>query len=169
MNYKHATALLLLACLTLASTAWAIEDPLKVGKAPPDFALKSSAGNNLRLSEFIGQVVMINFWATWCSPCRKELPLLNEIYQRYNHVGFTVIGVNIDQDVDRAREMARTLNIKFPVLFDPSNTVSKHYGLTAMPTTVVIDRRGLIQRVFFGYQPGYEKTYEAEIRALLKQ
>lgn len=158
----------LFAWLAFAQIAHANEEPLKVGKVPPDFTLKSSAGNNLRLSEFIGQVVLINFWATWCSPCRKELPLLNELHERYNRAGFVLIGINIDQDLDKAREFANSLGIKFPILFDPVNEVSKSYGLSAMPTTIIIDRSGKTARVFLGYQPGYEKTYEADIRALLK-
>lgn len=158
----------LFAWLAFAQIAHASEEPLKVGKVPPDFTLKSSAGNNLRLSEFIGQVVLINFWATWCSPCRKELPLLNELHERYNRAGFVLIGINIDQDLNKARELANSLGIKFPILFDPENEVSKSYGLSAMPTTIIIDRSGKTARVFLGYQPGYEKTYEAGIRALLK-
>lgn len=158
----------LFAWLAFAQIAHAIEEPLKVGKVPPDFTLKSSAGNNLRLSEFIGQVVLINFWATWCSPCRKELPLLNELHERYNRAGFVLIGINIDQDLNKARELANSLGIKFPILFDPENEVSKSYGLSAMPTTIIIDRSGKTARVFLGYQTGYEKTYEADIRALLK-
>lgn len=169
MYRKNIAGILLIAWLALANLAWAIEDSLKVGKAPPDFALKSSAGNNLRLSEFTNQVVLINFWATWCGPCRKELPLLNALHERYTRAGFTVIGINIDQDIDKARAMTNTLGIKFPILFDPDNAVSKSWGLSAMPTTVIIDRRGVIRRVFLGYQPGYEKTYETDIRDLLKQ
>jgi len=68
------------------------------GQQAPDFALKSSTGQNLRLSEYRGDVVMINFWATWCGPCRQEMPLLDELYSRYQRVGFNLLGVNIDDD-----------------------------------------------------------------------
>src|SRR5687768_4943457 len=72
------------------------------GQPAPDFVLKSASGDNLRLSEYRGEVVMINFWATWCGPCRQELPLLDELYGRYNKVGFRLLGVNIDDDSSKA-------------------------------------------------------------------
>ena len=81
------------------------------GQTAPDFALKSSTGENLRLSEYRGDVVMINFWATWCGPCRQEMPLLDELYNRYQRVGFNLLGVNIDDDSGRAMQMAEELGI----------------------------------------------------------
>jgi len=75
------------------------------GQAAPDFALKSSSGENLRLSEYRGDVVMVNFWATWCGPCRQEMPLLDELYSRYERVGFSLLGVNIDDDSRKAMNM----------------------------------------------------------------
>ena len=88
------------------------------GRVAPDFALKSSTGDNMRLSEYRGDVVMINFWATWCGPCRQEMPLLDELYSRYNRVGFNLLGVNIDDDSRRAMQMVEELGVNFPVLFD---------------------------------------------------
>ena len=79
------------------------------GQVAPDFALKSSTGENLRLSEYRGDVVMINFWATWCGPCRQEMPLLDELYSRYERVGFNLLGVNIDDDSRRAMQMVEEL------------------------------------------------------------
>ena len=88
------------------------------GQVAPDFALKSSTGENLRLSEYRGDVVMINFWATWCGPCRQEMPLLDELYTRYERVGFSLLGVNIDDDSRRAMQMIEDLGVSFPVPFD---------------------------------------------------
>jgi thiol-disulfide isomerase/thioredoxin len=95
------------------------------GQPAPDFALKSSSGKNLRLSEYRGDVVMINFWATWCGPCRQEMPLLDELYTRYQRVGFNLLGVNIDDDSNRAMQMVNELGVNFPVLFDAGKEVSK--------------------------------------------
>ena len=81
------------------------------GQTAPDFVLKSSVGDNLRLSEYRGDVVMINFWATWCGPCRQEMPLLDDLYSRYQRVGFNLLGVNIDDDSRRAMQMAEELGI----------------------------------------------------------
>jgi len=138
------------------------------GKAP-DFVLKSSTGENLRLSEHRGEVVMINFWATWCGPCRQEMPLLDNLYSKYQRVGFNLLGVNIDDDSRRAMEMIKDLGVNFPVLFDASKEVSKLYEVEAMPVTVLVDREGTVRYVHHGYKPGYEENYLTEIRALLRE
>ena len=139
------------------------------GQKAPDFALKSSTGENLRLSEYRGDVVMINFWATWCGPCRQEMPLLDELYNRYQRVGFNLLGVNIDDDSRRAMQMAEELGIDFPVLFDATKEVSRLYEVEAMPVTVLVDREGTVRYVHHGYKPGYEDMYLDQIRSLLRE
>jgi len=139
------------------------------GQSAPDFALKSSTGENLRLSEYRGDVVMINFWATWCGPCRQEMPLLDELFNRYERVGFNLLGVNIDDDSRRAMQMIDDLGVNFPVLFDASKAVSKLYQVEAMPVTVIVDREGTVRYVHHGYKPGYEEHYLTEIRSLLRE
>ncbi len=139
------------------------------GQTAPDFVLKSATGENLRLSEYRGDVVMINFWATWCGPCRQEMPLLDELYTRYQRVGFNLLGVNIDDDSRRAMAMVNELGISFPVLFDEDKKVSKLYEVEAMPLTLLLDREGTVRHVHHGYQPGYEQKYLNEIRSLLRE
>ncbi|MCG8371222.1 MAG: TlpA family protein disulfide reductase [Proteobacteria bacterium] len=139
------------------------------GQAAPDFALRSSTGGNLRLSEYRGDVVMINFWATWCGPCRQEMPLLDELYSRYQRVGFRLLGVNIDDDSRRAMKMVEELGVDFPVLFDARKEVSKLYEVEAMPATVLVDRDGTVRYVHLGYKPGYEDRYLDQIRSLLRE
>ncbi len=139
------------------------------GRPAPDFALKSSTGENMRLSEFRGDVVMINFWATWCGPCRQEMPLLNELYVRYERVGFNLLGVNIDDDSRRAMQMIEELGVSFPVLFDARKEVSKLYNVEAMPVTVLVDREGIVRYVHLGYKPGYEDKYLDQVRSLLRE
>jgi len=139
------------------------------GQPAPDFALKSSTGDNLRLSEYRGDVVMINFWATWCGPCRQEMPLLDELYSRYERVGFSLLGVNIDDDSRRAMDMVAELGVNFPILFDARKEVSKLYEVQAMPVTVLLDREGTVRYVHHGYKPGYEEKYLDQIRSLLRE
>jgi len=139
------------------------------GQPAPDFALKSSTGENMRLSEHRGDVVMINFWATWCGPCRQEMPLLDELYTRYQRVGFNLLGVNIDDDSGRAMKMIDELGVNFPVLFDARKEVSKLYSVEAMPVTVLVDREGNVRHVHHGYKPGYEEKYLDQIRSLLRE
>ena len=139
------------------------------GQQAPDFALKSSTGENLRLSEYRGDVVMINFWATWCGPCRQEMPLLDELYSRYQRVGFNLLGVNIDDDSNRAMNMIEELGVNFPGLFDARKEVSKLYEVEAMPVTVIVDREGTVRYIHHGYKPGYEDMYLDQIRSLLRE
>ena len=139
------------------------------GQSAPDFALKSASGENLRLSEHRGDVVMVNFWATWCGPCRQEMPLLEELHSRYERVGFSLLGVNIDDNSSKAMNMARELGVTFPVLFDSRKEVSKLYQVDAMPVTVLIDREGTVRYVHQGYKPGYEDKYLDQIRSLLRE
>lgn len=140
-----------------------------IGQKAPDFALKSSTGENLRLSEYRGEVVMLNFWATWCGPCRQEMPLLDDLYNRYERVGFKLLGVNIDDNSQRAIDMMKELGVDFPIVFDASKDVSKLYEVNAMPVTVILDREGNVRYVHKGYKPGYEEKYLNEVRALLRE
>lgn len=140
------------------------------GRPAPDFALRSLDGENRRLSELRGEVVLINFWATWCGPCRQEMPLLDEIHRKYQSLGFTVWGVNVDGGGDggRGADMARSLGLSFPVLFDDAKTVSKLYDIDTMPMTLLVGRDGTVRFVHQGYKPGYEQTYLDQVRQLLK-
>mgnify|MGYP000567878005 CR=1 FL=1 len=135
----------------------------------PDFTLKSASGVNLKLSEFRGEVVLINFWASWCGPCRQEMPLLDELYSRYQRVGFNLLGVNIDDDSSRAMAMINELGVSFPVLFDASKEVSRLYEVDAMPVTIIVDREGNVRHVHQGCKPGYELKYLYQVRALLRE
>jgi peroxiredoxin len=139
------------------------------GVVAPDFASKSDSGRNVRLSELRGQVVLINFWASWCSPCRQELPLLNKIYTQYRAAGFMLLAVNVDDNRKDAEAMLKRLDLRFPTLFDGSKTVAKLYGVDTMPATLVIDRDGRVRFVHRGYYDGYERKYEQQVRELLKE
>ncbi len=154
----------LLAC-SLLSVAAATADTSP--QPAPDFTLKSDAGKNLRLSEYRGEVVMINFWASWCAPCRQEMPLLEELYAEYQPLGFTILGVNVEEDSTQARKMLEQLPVSFPVLFDNQSTVSKLYDVVAMPSTVLVDRDGNVRYLHQGYKPGYEEAYQQQVRALI--
>jgi peroxiredoxin len=159
----------LLGIVCCAVSAASLASSGLTGQAAPDFALKSSSGENLRLSEYRGDVVMVNFWATWCGPCRQEMPLLDELYSRYQRVGFSLLGVNIDDNSSKAMDMVNELGVSFPVLFDARKEVSKLYEVGAMPVTVLIDREGTVRYVHHGYKPGYEDKYLEQIRSLLRE
>jgi peroxiredoxin len=142
-----------------------------LGQPAPDFALRSWQGDNVRLSEHLGEVVLVNFWATWCGPCRQEMPQLDEIYGKYRRAGLVLFSVNIDEqsNLDAAREMAKTLRVSYPVLFDARKEVSRAYQAGTMPLTVLIDREGVVRYVSEGYKTGYEARYTEKLRELLNE
>lgn len=135
----------------------------------PDFVLKSNSGQNIRLSELRGEVVLINFWATWCGPCRQEMPLLDDLHSRYKDMGFTVLGVNVEKKPEKAQAMLAESPVSFPVLFDANSEVSKLYNVDAMPTTVMVDRDGNMRYLHRGFKPGYEDSYAAQVKDLFRE
>ena len=155
-------------CATLAVVASTASPALAPATAAPDFTLHAMSGPNLQLKDQRGRVVMVNFWATWCGPCRQEMPQLNRLYEKYKSSGFVLLGVNVDDDVTKAAEVAAKLGVTFPVLLDTEKTVSKLYDVSTMPSTMIIDRDGKVRYVHRGYLAGYEESYEKQIRELLK-
>ena len=135
----------------------------------PDFILKSNQGKNLRLEDFRGQVVMLNFWASWCGPCRQEMPHMDEIHAKYKDLGFTVLAVNVDTDSAEADRFLQAVPVDFPILYDNESKVSALYGVDAMPSTVMIDRDGNMRFLHRGYQPGYEKDYAQQVKQLVRE
>lgn len=135
----------------------------------PDFTLRTADGRNLRLQELRGQVVMVNFWASWCAPCRVEMPHLNRLADKYRSSGFTLLGVNVDDDPKNAAAAATKMGLRFPVLLDGDKRVVKMYDVATMPSTVLIDRDGRMRYLHRGYRDGYEETYDKQVRELLKE
>jgi peroxiredoxin len=135
----------------------------------PQFTLAAKGGSNVSLSQYKGQVVMINFWASWCGPCREEMPLLESIYKKYSKLGFTMIGVNVEPDSKAADEWLKATPVSFPILYDTDSKVSKLYEVAGMPSTVIIDRNGKLRKLHRGYKPGDENEYLDSIRALIRE
>jgi len=137
--------------------------------ATPEFTLPARDGGKLSLSELKGQVVMINFWATWCGPCRQEMPLLQQIQAKYEPLGFTLVGINVEPDSTEAEAWLTKVPVSFPILFDRQNTVAESFGVVGMPSTVFIDRSGNVRYVHRGYKPGDEARYADMVRSLVKE
>lgn len=135
----------------------------------PDFALPARSGETISLDSLKGQVVMINFWASWCGPCRQEMPLLDQMYKRYQPLGFTLLGINVEADTKDAEKWLTNTPVSFPILFDKDNKVSALYKVDSMPSTVFIDRKGNLRYLHRGYKPGDEGEYLNQIRTLLRE
>jgi thiol-disulfide isomerase/thioredoxin len=136
----------------------------------PGFQLSGRGGKAIDLTQYRGQVVMINFWATWCGPCRQEMPLLEDIYKKYKPMGFTMLGVNVEPDSAAAEAwLQKQKPVSFPIAFDTESKVSKLYKVAGMPSTVFVDRKGNIRVMHKGYKPGDENIYLTQIRSMLKE
>jgi thiol-disulfide isomerase/thioredoxin len=159
----NARALLLAALVSLPALAVAPQGPA------PKFSLDSMAGTPISLDQYKGQVVMINFWASWCGPCRQEMPLLQQMYSKYKPMGFTMLGVNVEPDSKLAAGFLEKTPVTFPILFDVKSEVSKLYQVAGMPSTAIVDRKGNLRWVHRGYKPGDENEYQNQIRALLRE
>ncbi len=154
-----------MALALMAGTAFAGD----AGGPAPSFTLAALTGQQAALSQYKGQVVMVNFWATWCGPCQQEMPLLDQMYKKYKPAGFTLIGVNVDKEAPAVKDLMARKPVSFPVLLDPANQVSKAYHVDEMPSSVLIDRKGEIRYIHRGYRPGDENEYQDRIRQLIRE
>jgi len=155
-------ALLAVATAVVAATRLA-------GAEAPDFVLKSLSGENLRLSEYRGEVVMLSFWASWCGDCRAQLEELGAMRARYEEAGVELLAVSLDQNRRQADELATGLGMSYPVLHDEGGEVGRLYDVSRMPVMVLIDRNGIIREVFEGFRRGNEQQYLERVQALLRE
>ena len=119
----------------------------------PDFALTSIAGSEVQLSQLAGQVVLINVWATWCPPCRAEMPAIQAAYEQYRDQGFTVLAVNQQEDARTVAAYLRDEGLTFTALLDEDGSVSTAYQARVLPSSFFVDRRGVIRAVYRGPMP----------------
>ena len=139
------------------------------GAPAPAFTLAARDGGKLSLADLKGQVVMINFWATWCGPCRQEMPLLAQLHDKYEPLGFTMLGVNVEPDSAAAVAWLKGVPVTFPILFDTDSAVAGSFGVEGMPSSVLVDRKGQVRYIHRGYKPGDEAKYADMIRSLIKE
>jgi cytochrome c biogenesis protein CcmG/thiol:disulfide interchange protein DsbE len=140
----------------------------QVGFTAPAFTLDSLTGDPVRLSDLRGKVVVLNLWASWCSPCRAEMPAMNAVYQKFRDQGLVVLGVNttFQDDETSARAAIREWGLNFPIVFDRDGTPSRQYRLQAMPTTFFIGRDGVIRDIVYG-GPMSEALIASKIEKLM--
>lgn len=119
---------------------------LKVGDQAPDFVLKDLNGNNVKLSDYRGKGVFLNFWGTWCKPCEREMPYMERQYQKFNNQGVEILAINIAESNIPVRKFVDKYHLSFPIPMDKDREVTKAYGIGPIPTTVLIDEKGKIVR-----------------------
>jgi cytochrome c biogenesis protein CcmG/thiol:disulfide interchange protein DsbE len=164
---------LLTLCLCIG---WAFLLPhcSKEGKAPspalaPGFTLKTLDGQEITLSKLKGKVVLLDFWATWCAPCREAIPHLIHLQKTYQEKGFEVIGMNVDRGgAETVRRFVNSMDIPYPIILTPEE-VSRNYGVTGLPTTILIDKEGKIRQKFSGFTSEISKQITSTIVELIQE
>src|SRR5215813_2778518 len=157
------------AAVALCAPAFADTSYALLAHEAPDFALHAIAGGNVRLSEHRGDVVILSFWGSRCTPCREQLAALNRTLATYRSAGLQVYGINVDDDQARALAFAHGESVTFPLLLDPEKAVSRSYQVDNLPMTLLIDRNGVIRNVSRDYNPKSEEQYLQQLRALLNE
>ncbi len=134
-----------------------------------NFELNNLDGLKKQLTDYRGKVVFLNFWATWCGPCRIEMPSMEKVYKKFKEDGLVVLAVNLGESSTIVREFMEEYNLSFPVLMDKDNSVAALYGVRSIPTTYLIDREGNILGMAVGAREWNSLTYRKLFREILKQ
>jgi thiol-disulfide isomerase/thioredoxin len=143
---------------------------LSVGDMAPNFRLKNLETGKLEsLKKYRGKVVYLDFWASWCGPCRQSLPLLNELRSELKRKGFEVLAVNLDEDTKDAQTFLEQFPVVYPVLLDPQGKVPQKYDLPGMPTSFLIDKKGRVQKIHVGFKPKDMKGIRSEVISYLRK
>lgn len=140
---------------------------LPIGATAPDFKLTTLDGKTVELSQLRGKPVFIDFWATWCGPCRRALPHTQKLFEKYGKEAH-ILTINLKEDAKTVRKFLEQNQYTFPVLMDTEGTVSAAYGVRGIPHFVLIDAKGKVQFVQVGYGPGIERRFEAELQKAIR-
>lgn len=150
-------------CLLLASVALAVD----TGARAPEIGAADMSGNRVTIGSLRGNVVIVDFWASWCEPCADSMPVLESLYTRMRGDGLRIVGVSQDRSADNIAPFLRRHPVTFPIVHDAGNAIAGRYDPPTMPTTYIIDRTGIVRHVHRGFRSGDGATIEREVRALL--
>jgi peroxiredoxin len=141
---------------------------IEAGKPAPALEAKDLSGKPVSLAALKGKVVLVDFMASWCAPCKEELPALEKMHQRYAAHGLVIIAVSVDEKRENLDKFMKEVPVTFSVVHDDKKQAAKAFEPTRMPSSYIIDKAGVIRHVHGGFRAGDEKKMEAEVRALLK-
>jgi len=157
--------LCLLMCAGLATTG--VAHAVGVGEAAPSFALATAKGEAVALDKLRGQVVYVDFWASWCGPCKRSFPWMNELAQRYGASGLAVVAVNVDKKREDAERFLAATPAQFTVVYDAAGTTPAAWAVKGMPSSYLVDRSGRVVMVEQGFRDEQKAGVESRIRELL--
>ena len=155
------------ACAALALVVAAPAAAVDAGAPAPGFALPDRAGEIISLEKMRGRVVYVDFWASWCGPCRQSFPWMSEMQRKYGAKGFTVLAVNVDKRDADAQRFLQQVPAAFTIVYDPKGQVPAAYGVKAMPNSFLIDAEGRVANVEYGFKDERKAELEREIAALV--
>lgn len=161
MKLRHALLCLFISLLSSITPAWSADHA-------PAFSVRTDNGP-LALEQLRGKVVYLDFWASWCSPCRKSMPWMNDIHARYAKDGLVILAVNVDSDPKAAQRFLAEVPTRFTIGYDPKGEIAALYGLKGMPSTFIIDRRGRLRSAHVGFRDAQREHYESQIKSLLSE
>jgi len=143
----------------------------KIGSSAPNFEGKTFKGKEIKLSDYLGKVVLIDFWASWCPPCREEMPALIKFYRSHKNLNFQIIAVNIDDHIENANHFVDDLfpPPPFPLIADKDKHIPSLFNIKAMPSTILIDKKGTIRYWHSGFKKTYSRDFNKELTQLLKE
>jgi peroxiredoxin len=162
-------ALALVCVLALAGTVGAVEPYVLAGKPAPDLVARGISGENIRISEHRGEVVVVSFWSGTCNTCRNQLEALDRIAKTYRSAGLVVIGVNLDDNLARAEKFARAQDVQFPLLISTPSNTGRDFEVNRLPMVVFVDRSGFLRVAHREFKSHDEVTYVRELRNLLDE
>jgi thiol-disulfide isomerase/thioredoxin len=137
------------------------------GTRAPEIGLKDLGGKPVNVAELKGRVVLVDFWASWCAPCREELPVLEGLFRKYREQGLVIVGVGLDKDAKNVSKFLRANPLSFTVVHDADGAVADRYAPPKMPSSYLVDRKGVVRRVHAGFKASDKATLEREIKELL--
>lgn len=162
-------ALALVAFHALAGAAGAAEPYPLLGKPAPDLVARDASGENVRISEHRGEVVVVSFWSGSCNTCRNQLEALDRIAKTYKSAGLVVVGVNLDDNLARAEKFARAQSVQFPLLVSTPRSTGRDFEVDRLPMVVFVDRAGVLRVAHREFKSRDEDTYVRELRTLLDE
>lgn len=160
---------LVLATLVVLMFGWfaASVAALDAGARMPEIGLKDLRGEKIDAASLEGKVVIVDFLASWCGPCKQELPVLEALYKKYKGRGLVVVGVSVDQELSNLKTLLEQVPVSFSVVHDAEHKVAGRFKPPRMPSSYVVDRKGIVRHVHGGFREGDGKKLEAEVLSLL--